>query len=86
MASPEFHPTPHLIEKLKARDVTWGTILDCLEHPEVVYGPDQRGRSNYQKDDLCVVASREGAVITVLLRNEDPWTDEDARNRSRDGN
>lgn len=85
METPEYHPTPHLVEKLKVRDVTWGNILDCLEHPEVVY-PDKLDRKRYQKGDLCVVANRKGAVITVLLRKEDQWTDEDARNRSRDGN
>lgn len=83
MAKPDFHPTPHLVEKLKVRDVTWGSVLECLEHPEVVYGPDHRGRSNYQKGDLCVVASREGAVVTVLLRDENQWSDEDARNRTQ---
>ena len=79
----DWTPTPHLIEKMNARNVTWAEIVDILDHPEVVYGPDARGRRVHQKDDLSVVASKNGDVITVLLRQTDEWTNEDAQERSR---
>lgn len=77
----EHYPTPHLLEKMKARDVKWAEIMEVIQHPEVVYGPDTQGRRNFQKGDLCVVVSRHKAVITVLIRNLEQWSDEDARNR-----
>lgn len=79
----EPYPTPHLIEKMNARDVTWAEILDVIDHPEVVYGPDRQGRRNYQKGDLCVVVTSQKAVVTVLIRNSEQWSDEDARNRNK---
>ena len=81
MEDAEHYPTQHLLEKIKARDVKWAEIMDVIEHPEVVYGPDRQGRRNFQRGDLCVVVSGQKAVITVLIRNLDQWTDEDARNR-----
>jgi len=77
----EIHPTPHLIEKMKARDVTWGEIVGIIEKPAVVFGPDIQGRKVYQKGDLAVVVAASGAVITVLLKETEQWTDEQARNR-----
>ena len=77
----ERYPTRHLIEKMSDRQVTWAEILDVVDHPEVVYGPDRKGRSVYQKGDLGVVASRDGNIITVLLRQEENWTSEEVRNR-----
>lgn len=76
-----FVPTPHLLEKLKARNVTWAEVVDILEHPEVVYGPDRQGRKVVQKGDLSVVLAPNNAVITVLLRDAENWDDEAARER-----
>lgn len=76
-----FVPTPHLLEKLKARNVTWAEVVDILERPEVVYGPDRQGRKVVQKGDLAVVLATNNAVITVLLRDAENWNDEEARNR-----
>lgn len=81
MDSKDYHPTPHLVEKMRSRSITWGEILDVVKHPETSYGPDERGRMVHQKDSLSVVASRDGAIITVLLRTTKQWNDEDARNR-----
>lgn len=78
----ELFPTTHLIEKMKARKVTWGEIVETVEKPEVSFGPDERGRMVHQKGSLAVVVSRSNNVITVLFRQEKQWTDEDmARNR-----
>lgn len=76
-------PTPHLLDSMKKRDVTWAEILEICEKPEVVYGPDHRGRKVLQKGDLSVVVTAKGDVITVLLRNEDRWDDTQARNRKK---
>ena len=78
-----FYPTPHLLEKLKLRNVSWGEIVDICEKPEVVYGPDPQGRKVLQKGDLSVVLAPGNAVITVLLRDAEKWTDEDARSREK---
>lgn len=78
----DIYPTKHLLEKLDAREVTWGEIVEVVEHPEVVYGPDYRGKKIHQKGDLSVVVAPDGAVLTVLLRDEKQWNDEQARERS----
>lgn len=76
--SQEIYPTKHVLEKLDARDVTWAEIVDVVDHPEVVYGPDYRGKKIHQKGDLSVVVAPDGAVLTVLLRDKEQWTDEQA--------
>ena len=79
----DYHPTPHLLEKMNARDVTWANIIEVIEKPEVIYGPDAKGRRVMQKDNLSVVVAANDAVITVLLRDEEHWDDQKARNRRR---
>lgn len=74
-------PTPHLIERLRKRNITWAEVVDILDKPDVVYGPDPQGRRTMQKNDLCVVVSDKGAVITVLLRQDEQWNDEEVRQR-----
>lgn len=76
-----FYPTPHLLEKLKLRNVSWGEIVDICEKPEVVYGPDPQGRKVLQKGELAVVLAPGNAVVTVLLRDAEKWTDQKARDR-----
>lgn len=78
----DFVPTNHLLEKMRLRNITWAEIIEVLEKPEVTFGPDLRGRKTVQKGDLAVVVSGSGAVITVLLRDADQWTDEDVRDRT----
>ena len=68
------YPTKHLLENMKVRGVTWAEIVDVLENSEVVFGPDTKGRYVFQKEDLSVVVSKEGAVITVLYRQSEKWT------------
>jgi hypothetical protein len=77
----DIYPTKHAIETMEARNVSWGEIVSVVENPDVVYGPDQRGRKVVQRDDLTVVLGGDGAIVTVLLREVNEWTDEDARGR-----
>jgi len=79
----EIYPTPHLLDKMAARDVTWGEIVKVIERPEVVFGPDYRGRKTVQRGELAVVVDSQGAVITVLLKQNEQWNDEQARSRKR---
>lgn len=83
MGRSDIHPTPHLIEKMAARKVTWGDVVDVIESPEVTHGPNSQGRYVHQKGQLAVVVTQQGAVITVLLRQEGQWTDEDMKARMR---
>lgn len=78
---PENYPTRHVVEKMNDRVITWGEILEVIKRPEVVYGPDYKGRKVMQKDKISVVVASDGAVVTVLLRSEEQWTDEDAKQR-----
>lgn len=78
------YPTNHLREAMASRDVTWAEIVEVVQKPEVSFGPDMQGRFVLQKGDLSVVvADRDGAVLTVLLRSETQWSNEDARSRKR---
>lgn len=79
----EVYPTKHLLKNMRERHVTWAEIVDIIDHPEVISGPDMQGRSVYQKGKLSVVVARKGDVITVLLRQEQQWTNEDAQKRDR---
>lgn len=81
LMSADIYPTKHVREQMEARDVTWGEIVDIVEHPEVVYGPDPKGRKIVQKGDLSIVLAPDGAIVTVLLREETAWDNEQARAR-----
>lgn len=77
-----YYPTPHVLEKMTARDVTWGEILDVINQPEVVYYTHGGVRKVHQGEKIAVVtAVKDRAVITVLLRSYEQWTDEDVRAR-----
>lgn len=78
----EIYPTKHLLKNMRARHVTWAEIVDTVDNSEVVHGPDIQGRQTYQKGKLSVVVARSGDVITVLLRQEKQWTNEDAQKRN----
>lgn len=71
------HPTKHLLKQMDSRAVSWGEIVDVIDNPEVIFGPDERGRYTVQSGNLCVVMADNGAVITVLLRQKRQWCDQD---------
>lgn len=79
----DIYPTPHAIDAMKDRDVQWAEVVEVVNRPEVIYGPDPKGRKIYQKGKLGVVVSRQDDVVTVLLRQEGQWDNEDARGRER---
>lgn len=79
--SREIYPTDHLREKMRSREITWAEIVEVADHPEVIYGPDERGRRILQRGKLSIVLDRGNNVITALLRQEEQWTDEEARER-----
>lgn len=78
----DIFPTDHLREKMQARLITWADIVEVNSKPDVVYGPDERGRRVLQRGSLSIVVDKQGNVITALLRQEEQWTDEDARKRN----
>ena len=79
----EVYPTKHLLKNMRERHVTWAEVVDIIERPEVVSGPDMQGREVYHKGKLSIVVARNGDVITVLLRQEKQWTNEDAQKRNQ---
>lgn len=81
--SQDVYPTKHLIEKLEERNITWAEIVEIIDNPEVVYGPDPQGRRTMQKGDLCVIVGRDGGVITTLLRDAEQWDAQKARDRKK---
>lgn len=81
MPNAEPHPTKHALETMTERDITWGEVQDVILKPEVTYGPDRSGRTVMQRGKISVVVARDMAVITVLLRQEEQWTNADARSR-----
>lgn len=73
------------------RDVEFAEVLDALENYENRWdvrsfkGRPTPGRAVYQRGKLAIVVNeRTGTwwVVTVLLRENRQWTDEDARARS----
>lgn len=79
----DIYPTKHLLEKMQEREITWAEIVDVVDRPEVIYGPDAKGKRILQKGELGVVVDKYGNVITALLRQESQWTSEDARKRKK---
>lgn len=74
----------HAREAMNARRVSREEVLDIVRHPEIVE-PSGRQR-RFVKDGLVVVLGPNGRrweVVTVLLRQPDQWTNEDARKRPR---
>lgn len=95
--SVEYYPTRHAVTRMADRQISWAEVLEVLTAPEVTYiqaraiGNLSPGRVN-QRGDLYAVTSLEiedaghtdiVAVMTVGLRSQDQWTDEDARNRKK---
>lgn len=79
-------PSKHAIASMEARDITWPQVVETVTDPSVTYGT--RGDQMFQRGDVAVVTTRpmtDGSrlVKTVLLRETEQWTNEDARARPR---
>lgn len=74
--------TPHALSAMQRRDVEPEEVAEALVHPDCTE-PVEKGRRRYVKGPLAVVV-QEGAVpavVTVLLRQSEQWTDGDMRGR-----
>lgn len=86
----------HAREVMARRQITFDEIAEIIARPKIVttgndarYPNDQPVRK-YFGDTLCVVVAEHRGhrevfrtVITVLLREGEQWTDEDAKGRKR---
>lgn len=62
------------------RDVLLAAADPQIAYSQYDYGP---GRWMHQRGDVAVAVDLDSmTVVTVLWRNEDPWTDSQARSRS----
>lgn len=78
--------TWHARQTAARRKVSLAEVLAVIDQPEVSYAQPQRGASIRicQRGSLAVVINVvERSVITVLLRSQSRWTDEDVRRRPR---
>jgi arginyl-tRNA synthetase len=75
-------PSVHFLAKREARGVDWQTVRLALEKPSVVE-QNGDGRARYVRGDIAIVvqgySTDRPVLITVLLRQQDQWTDEDVR-------
>lgn len=82
------HYSVHALEVCRRRGVSRETVTKMIADPEVTQQAKD-GRTRYWRGNLCaVVAQDEGSdnliLVTVLLRQEDEWTDEDVAERPED--
>ena len=79
-ASVGWRLTRHAEEAAAARGFTLAEVLLACEAPQVAYPGYLPGRMVHQRDRVAVVVCPDSrTVITVLLRSNQPWTDDDAR-------
>lgn len=74
--------TDHARAAMKNRKVSFDQLVDIIKTPDII--EPHKGNERYVKGDLCVVVARQGSrriVITILLRHQDKWTDDDVANR-----
>lgn len=79
------YPSRHAAERMAAREVTWEDVLTAVRRGS---GHEHRhgGRSAWRVfyGDLMVVLGMDRPiVVTVGLRSDEQWTDEDVRKRRR---
>lgn len=75
----------HAVRAMTNRNVSITDVEKALTQPEVVWGPDHRGRYNFGHGDICVVANpgeERVVIVTVLWREQQQWTDEEMRRRN----
>lgn len=73
--------TDHVREKMQLRAVSKEEVFQIVRNPEVVTRGD---RHALMRGNLTVVLEPNGKrwrVITILLREQEQWSDADARNR-----
>lgn len=79
--------TLHALEKMHARNVTLEEIELTVRKPTVSY-TSRHEHMVYQRGSLAVVVAQhhtdEPVIVTLLLRSERAWSDDDARNRDQD--
>jgi len=73
-------PSAHFLEKKEKRGVSWDTIREIVEKPSVIETAGV-GRRRLSKDGVAIVISAGSptVLITILLRQQDQWTDEDVK-------
>lgn len=74
--------TNHAREVMKRRNISWDELVEVIERPDII--EPHQGKKRYVKGKLCVVVapSLHGKVIvTILLRDQNQWSDEDVRKR-----
>jgi hypothetical protein len=82
----ELHLSLHAAEKMRSRGVSLSEVEQCVWKPDVTYG-NEHGEVRQCGSIAVGVRVIEGGdvvVRTVLLRHTEQWTDEQARNRSRE--
>ncbi|QWY81877.1 hypothetical protein SEA_HONK_54 [Microbacterium phage Honk] len=79
------HPTRHAAERMAARAVTWEDVLVAVRRGSG-HAHRHGGRTAWRVfygDLMVVIALDRPLVITVGLRSDEQWSDEDVRNRRR---
>lgn len=77
----ELRPSPHALCVMKDRGVEWREVVDTVRLYEVT--DSHQGRRRFYRGPLCVVVAEDGTVVTVLLRVQHRWKNEDARKRGK---
>lgn len=72
--------TPHLLAKLRERDIAPEEVAECLRRPDVI--EPHMGRRRFVRGSLVVVVAHDGALITVLIRSRTAWDSTVARSRT----
>lgn len=78
-------PSRHAVETMNARDVSWAQVVETVEQPENTYSTSRRPKDCvHQRGDIAVVTVEvsDGLLVkTVLLRETEQWSNDDARSR-----
>lgn len=76
-----WHLTPHARQRIHARGVRASDLIAALTRPEITYPTGPGGsRTVLTHGRLAIVAhAKTRNVLTVLLRTEELWDDEDCR-------
>jgi hypothetical protein len=90
---PDIRLSDHARDVMANRAIEFGEVLEVLRDYENRWSVDHwkgrptPGRAVYQRGKLAVVVNERATawwVVTVLLRENQQWTNEDARSRDSD--